>query len=279
MTTGDMSHRMSAPLAESTLSADGTRIGWERIGRGPALVVVHGGARAGKHYRALAEAMAQRYSVILMDRRGRGLSGPGREEDGLEVELADVSAVLAATGAERVFGHSAGAVIALEAALALPIRELALFEPPVVGVPLGWVPDFKAAVAREDFALAMALLALGLQMGPRWLPHWPRIVALPVRLLMRTREGKEMAALLATMPRDIFTLRSAGLAIDRHARVASRTLLLQGSRSPTYLHESVDSLTRLIPGAERASLDGVGHNAPDQEAPERVASRLLNFFS
>lgn len=264
-------------LVESAVSADGTRVGWERVGSGPPLVVLHGGLRAGKHYRALAAALGRRFSVLLVDRRGRGHSGAARVDDGIDTEVADLAAVLAATGAQRVFGHSAGALIALEAALRLPIRELAVFEPPVAPVPLGWVPAFEAALAGGDHARAMVTLVQGLQMGPTWLPA--RLLALPVRVLMHTGPGRELAALLETMPRDLHTLRQVSPRPERYAALGCRVLLMEGTGSPAYLRRAVEALTGAIPGAERATLDGVAHNAPDMEAPERVAARALSFFS
>src|SRR5262245_41769705 len=113
----------------SAPSRDGARIGWQQLGRGPALVVNHGGARAGKHYRELARCLASRFTVVLMDRRGRGASGPAGPGYGLATEIEDLAAVMQATGAERVFGHSGGAVFALEAARVLPVRALAVYDP------------------------------------------------------------------------------------------------------------------------------------------------------
>ena len=272
------SEREATPTTiETARSADGTTIGWERIGAGPALVVLHGGIRAGRHYRALAAAMAHRYSLLLVDRRGRGHSGPGRDDDGMEIEVADLAAVMAATGAERVFGHSAGAFIALEAAHRLPIRELSLYEPPVAAPPLGWFPAFEAALARGNTARALALAIDGLGMGPRGLPAWA--MALSMRVLQHTAQGKEATELVHTLPRDVATLRSVSGSLDRHAALPSRTLLLDGSASPAYLRHNVDSLAAIIPGARRVTLPRLSHNAPDMEAPDRVAAELLAFHS
>ena len=46
------------------------------IGSGPGLVVIPGGTRRARHYRALAEALADTYTVHMIDRRGRGASPP-----------------------------------------------------------------------------------------------------------------------------------------------------------------------------------------------------------
>jgi pimeloyl-ACP methyl ester carboxylesterase len=258
-------------------SADGTTIGWERVGVGPPLVVLHGGMRAGKHYRALAGALAHRYSVLLVDRRGRGHSGPGRNDDGVETEVADLSAVLAATGAERVFGHSAGASISLEAAHRLPIRELALYEPPVEPLPFDWLPPFEAAVAQGKTARALSLAIDGLEMGPRGVPTW--VMTLAARVLLHTAEGKDATALVRLLSRDVATVRSVQGRLERHASLSCRTLLLDGSASPAYLRRAVDALAAIIPGAARTTLDRQSHNAPDMDAPAAVATELLAFYS
>lgn len=57
-------------------SNDGTVIGYRRIGRGSSLVIVPGTARTSTHYDRLAESLANQFTVYVMDRRGRGNSGP-----------------------------------------------------------------------------------------------------------------------------------------------------------------------------------------------------------
>ena len=57
-------------------SADGTDIGVRVLGTGPAVVVLGGALRTVTDYLPLARAMAARFQVHVVDRRGRGLSGP-----------------------------------------------------------------------------------------------------------------------------------------------------------------------------------------------------------
>src|SRR4051812_34657235 len=111
-----------APLrTDRTRSADGTEVGWAEVGSGPAVVVVHGGNQAHVHYLAFGRALADRgLRVILVDRRGRGLTPAMNATDGIEVEVADLRAVLDATGARLAFGHSAGGLIVAEAAIRMP---------------------------------------------------------------------------------------------------------------------------------------------------------------
>lgn len=260
----------------TTRSADGTQIGWEQVGEGPAVVVVHGGTRAAEHYRALADALAPRFTVFAYDRRGRGASGPAPVDDGIDVEIADLDAVLRATGATRVFGHSAGAVIALEAALRRPvIQRLALYEPPSSSFPSAWLPAFEQALADDDIARAMALVIDGLEMGPRHVPVWA--LALPLRLAARGEMGRRLGVLLRTAPRDFAMLRSLPSGVERYRQLACPTLLLGGAKSPAYLRTALAELAEVLPQVQRVELPDVGHNAPDMHAPAVVAARLAMF--
>jgi pimeloyl-ACP methyl ester carboxylesterase len=80
----------------------------------------------------LAAALAHDFTVFAYDRRGRGDSGD-TQPYAVEREVEDLAAVIdAAGGPAFVFGHSSGAVLALEAARLLPgkIKKLAMYEPP-----------------------------------------------------------------------------------------------------------------------------------------------------
>lgn len=262
----------------STASRDGTRIAWQQLGRGPALVVNPGGSRAGKHYRELARCLASRFTVVLLDRRGRGASGPAGPGYGVATEIDDLAAVMQATGAERVFGHSAGAVFALEAARVLPVRALAVYDPPVAVhrlIDMAWAADLARAVERGQRGRAMATVIHGLQLWP--MPRW--LLAPLCALAMRGADGREMMALLGTWLHEEAAIRALDPDPSRYADVRCPTLLLAGSKSPAWLHRAFDLAYRALPDARRVVLDGVAHNAPDQEAPARVAEQLAAFFA
>lgn len=101
-------------------SADRTTIGYQRARTGPAVVVLHGAGQSSANLMRLARALSGAFVVYVPDRRGRGRSGLYGEFHGLSTEIEDLSAFLDACGASRVFGLSAGAVIAIEAALVRP---------------------------------------------------------------------------------------------------------------------------------------------------------------
>src|SRR3954452_13001088 len=104
------------------VSADGTRIGCEVIGDGPPLLAIHGTTADRGRWSAVRDALAGRFRLHLMDRRGRGLSAeeaPGAYP--IEPEPQDIRALVAAIGEPvELLVHSYGATCALAAATDCP---------------------------------------------------------------------------------------------------------------------------------------------------------------
>ena len=116
---------------EKVTSSDGTRIAFERLGEGPALMIVGGSLADHRFYAPLANELAKSFTVYSFDRRGRGQSGD-TEPYAVEREVDDVGALIAhAEEPVLVYGHSAGSALALRAAASgLDIAKLALADPP-----------------------------------------------------------------------------------------------------------------------------------------------------
>ena len=89
-----MSITQLPPPAGSVISADGTTIGYRRIGNGPGVVLVHGGGQASQNLASLARALGDTFTVHVPDRRGRGMSGPYRADHGVRQEVEDLGALL-----------------------------------------------------------------------------------------------------------------------------------------------------------------------------------------
>jgi pimeloyl-ACP methyl ester carboxylesterase len=286
--TGTAIHERSIdPMRSNTgqvSSADGTLIGYRQVGYGPGLVILHGGMRASQHYLRLGEALASAFTVYIPDRRGRGLSGPPGDDYSIQKELEDLQALLQKSGASMLFGHSAGGFFALEAALELPIKKLALYEPAVSingSLKLDWLPAFEQALKRDDPAAAMVIFFKGLRL--HWtsrLPAW--VLAAFSRLMLRTDDGREMAELLPTglwEIKEFQRLERAGQTYQRYQNIGAETLLLGGSRSPDYLRNVLPVLAKEIAHAHTIEMPGLDHNAPDQNATEAVAAELRKFFT
>lgn len=142
------------PLHEHTaVSADGTAIAYRTLGAGPDLIVVGGNLSTSDDYLPLARLLARSFTVHVVDRRGRGASGPQGSEYSLAKEVEDLHAVQAATGARLAFGHSYGGLVVLEAARSLPLFDrIAVYEPgvPCAPVPTAWMAPFRERLAAGD---------------------------------------------------------------------------------------------------------------------------------
>jgi pimeloyl-ACP methyl ester carboxylesterase len=280
------------PALAEVRSADGTTIGYQRAGTGPAVVLLHGAGQSSGNLTRLARALSSAFTVYLPDRRGRGRSGPYGDFRGLGTEIEDLSALLDVSGARRLFGLSAGAVIAMEAALVRPdITKLALYEPPLTfdGVVHGaWAPRYERQLdaGKPGAALVTVLKATADRTSLiRWIPRRPLAAALDFAI-KRTAGRPAPAGLMSprelipTLRYDAQTVNGAAGALERFGVLSCEVLLLGGSRSARNLTASLDGLQGVLPGARRVVLRGTGHTAPDNNRqPDRVAAVLHNFFS
>ncbi|MEO5680060.1 MAG: alpha/beta fold hydrolase, partial [Acidimicrobiales bacterium] len=111
---------------------DGTVLTAPGVGEGEALVLVHGAASDARQWARVVPLLAASLTVVAMERRGRGGSGPIRAGHSLAVEHGDIASVVRSLpGPVHLLGHSSGARFALDAARQLPdLASLILYEPP-----------------------------------------------------------------------------------------------------------------------------------------------------
>lgn len=259
---------------EFAASKDGTRIAYSRSGLGRPLVLVHGSTWDHTRWAPLVPFLESHVTVCAMDRRGRGRSGD-TQPYALGREVEDVAALAEALarqtgGPVDVFGHSFGAVCALEATRAgAPVRRLVLYEPVVL-----------ASAGPSDFAeRADALMAEGRR---------DEVVELFFREILGA-SNEEVAAFRAQPSWAVRVAAAHTLAREDRAEGAFRfdpgaykdwrtpTLLLRGSESPAFLQESTDALASALPGARVAVLEGQQHFAM-ATAPDLVADVVLTFL-
>ena len=273
----------------TVLSADGSAIGYRQLGRGPGLVLVHGGMMAAQNFLRLATALSEYFTVSILDRRGRGTSRSFREGSGLQREVEDLAAVLDQTDAHNVFGLSSGAIIALESALQSPaIRRLAIYEPPLsVGGsnPAAWLPRYDKEMAAGDLPAAMVTVSKGIPVSPVF-SRLPRFLGTTLMRLALPAEARQtppgdvaLQDLIPTMRGDAQVVMDAASDLNRYRDLAIDVLLLGGSRSPRSLERTLDVLEATLPHARRVQIAHVGHMAADNGGqPARVAPLLRRFF-
>lgn len=257
---------------ETVASADGTQIAYQRTGSGPPLVLVHGGTADHTRWEPVRPAFEEHFTVCAIDRRGRGESGDAAEYD-LDREVEDVVAVVESLG-ERVtlFGHSYGAICALEAALRTDdLRGVVLYEPPLPVTDSE--PDTESVLAEmealhengaDERALVLFLREIvGLPSTEldalRSAPNWPARVEATHTVIReeRARKAYEFDA-------------------DRFAELIRPTLLLTGSESSAYLRNATTALDEALPNSRIVVLEGEGHVATST-APELVVDEVLAF--
>ena len=125
-------------------SSDGTLIAYEKTGKGPPMVLVHGTVVDHTHWDMVLPKLAKYFTVYAIDRRGRGKSGDGADYKA-EFEFDDVAAVVKMMDEPVILlGQSYGGFIVLEAALRTEnIGKLILEK--VAGFPSGEIDKYRQA--------------------------------------------------------------------------------------------------------------------------------------
>lgn len=257
---------------ESVISTDGTRIAFARSGNGPPLVLVHGSTADHTRWANIMSGLERAFTVIAMDRRGRGGSGDA-EAYSIEKEYDDVAAVVEAAGADvSLLGHSFGALCAMEVALRVDgLRRLILYEPPfpVDGMPLyppGLPEKLQGILAtgdRESFLTAFFSEVVGAPDGQiaalRADPSWKGRVAAAHTALREMADGD-------------YRFDPA-----RFRRLDVPTLLLLGENSPAELQSPTYALDSALPDSRVVVLAGQGHVAMTT-APKIFLREVIDFL-
>jgi pimeloyl-ACP methyl ester carboxylesterase len=97
---------------------------WEWPGSGPTLVCLHPSGHYGRIWEGVAQQLAPQFRVLAPDQRGHGDSGQPTSGNGAEDYAADVEALAAGRGLDRIVlvGHSLGARTAMVHAAEHPER-------------------------------------------------------------------------------------------------------------------------------------------------------------
>ena len=266
-------------MLHTTTSTDGTKIAFDVIGDGPSLVVLGGAFNTRHSPHPLVDLLAERFTVYNPDRRGRGDSG-NTLPYATRREVEDVEAVIrAAGGASALYGHSSGAILALETAAAVAagaasaadadgvtVTALAVYEPPYdVHADRAATPDTsvqEALDAGDNDGAARAFLRItgmndGAIEGMSGAPFWQGMISIAHTLaydLALTGDGRVPVELLSAL--------------------SIPTLLLSGGASEAWAGAAIDLLAGTIPGSEKRTVAGQNHQV-DQAV---LAPILAEFF-
>jgi pimeloyl-ACP methyl ester carboxylesterase len=266
-------------------SADGTTIAFDRVGTGPALILV-GGAFQHRAFdprtAEMAQLLAKEFTVYHYDRRGRGGSSDelrftsGTAETAIQREIEDITALVADAGGGPVFlyGMSSGGVLALEAiAAGLPVAKVALYEVPLV------VGDNRPTIPAGYRAELGRLIDAG-QRGDAVELFLTQAVGVPAAVVEQMRQSPVwpgFEAVAPTLPYDsalVESVTAGTLPRDRWATVKIPALVADGAEGMPWMRPAADTLADLLPDARRTTLPGQDHGV----APEAIAPVIRDFY-
>lgn len=253
-------------------SKDGTRIAYDVYGSGPSLIYITGATCFRQFEPVLhdADVFASQFTVYNYDRRGRGDSGntlpysPEREVEDLEA-LID-----AAGGTAFLYGHSSGAVLALEAALQLggKVSKIVLYDASYCSNAdeqgefrkLGDALDALLKAGKSEEAISSFLKGIGIPDEVfgfmRESPEWEKMVALAPTLAYDIRLTLDLPP------------------VKRAAQLTTPTQIVTGDENPDSIHDVARQLKQAIPDAAYVRLAGQNH-IPN---PELVLPILVGFL-
>ncbi|OIJ67950.1 alpha/beta fold hydrolase [Streptomyces mangrovisoli] len=257
-------------MEKKTISRDGTSLAYGVTGQGPAVVLVSGAMSTGGTVAPLAGPLSERFTVVVHDRRGRGESGDTAPY-AVEREVEDLAALIEAVGGEAsLYGMSSGGALVLEAAASgLPVRQVAVYEPPFAVTEEAareravYTGRLTAALAegRRGDAVELFLRSTGMAeemiQGARTSPMW---------------EGMEAVA--PTLAYDDAVMAGGRVPGDRLAAVDVPVLAVAGGASPAWMREAARLVAEAVPRGTLRTLEGQTHRVD----PSVLAPVLAEFF-
>jgi alpha-beta hydrolase superfamily lysophospholipase len=253
-------------------SADGTPIAHDRIGTGPALILVGGGSVDRTANAPLAALLAQSFTVYNYDRRGRGDSGDA-EVYAIEREFEDLDAIFAeAGGSAYLYGTSSGAALALLATAAgRPVIRLALWEPPyIIGDSRPRPPADTASIYRE-------LVAAG-RRGDAAEYFMAEVVGMPREFVAQARQApwwRAQEEIAHTLAYDATIMGDYSLPSEAITAISVPTLVLDGGAGEEWMQLTARTIADLLPDGRHGTLAGQQHNVD----PAVIAPALKGFFA
>jgi pimeloyl-ACP methyl ester carboxylesterase len=261
-------------------SKDGTTIAFEQSGTGSAIIVVEPALSDHSSSAKLAKVLAEQFTVITYDRRGRGQSTDTLPY-AVEREVEDIEALIDTVGGTAfLFGSSSGAVLALEAAdqLGNKVQGLFMYEPPFIvddsrpPMPADFSQQIAAMVSsdrrneavRHFFHKGMGIPGIFVTLM-RWLmPGWSRMASVAHTLLY------DLAVVAGTQT-------GKPLPTTRWTAATLPILVMVGSKSEAFFHTGAQALANLLPNVQYRVLEGGSHGSV-MMAPKDVAAAVCDFF-
>jgi pimeloyl-ACP methyl ester carboxylesterase len=252
----------------------GLRIGYERRGSGPPLVLLHGGMSDHREWRRQLEGLADGFTVVAWDAPGCGLSADPpptfRFPDYADTLAGFIEAL--ALGRPHVLGLSWGSTLAIALYQHRPDLPRSLV---LTAAYAGWAGSLPAEEVRGRLESTLRdLESPPDEVARRWIPT-----------LFTDRAPAEMVEEVVAIARGFRPtgarpmLESMAAADLRPAlpTIAVPTLLLYGEQDVRSPRTVAEEMHRAIPGSELVFLPGAGHQS-NIEAADRFNAEVRRFL-
>lgn len=256
----------------------GHHVVYRVMGSGPPVVLVHGMVNSSRHWRAVAERLSDRYTVIAPDLVGHGDSATPRGDYSLGAHATVIRDLLSALGVERAsfVGHSLGGGIAMVYFWQFPhqVERLALVSSGGLGPEVSpllrsaAVPGFRSLIGLFANPVVLGALGAGGVQG--------RAIARALRPL-GTRGARE--AFVQTLRAVIDVHGQRVSAMDRLYLLERTPLMIAwGDRDHTIPVKHGLAAHAAVPGSRFVTIPGAAH-FPHIEKPEELAAALGDFLA
>jgi pimeloyl-ACP methyl ester carboxylesterase len=253
-------------------SKDGTKIGFDRLGDGPPVILVTGGSVDRRSNAGFAALLASDFTVYNYDRRGRGDSGDTLPY-AIEREIEDIAAVAdVAGGGAGLVGFSSGGALALFAAGALPgkISKVVAYEPPFFAEPSArppadtveqyerFIDDGRRDLAVEYFMAKVVRMPAEFVDFAKTQPFWA-----------------DQEKIAHTLAYDGRVMGDYSIPVEQAATIATPALVVAGGADFPFMRDTAQRLADALPNGGVRFLDGQGHNVD----PHALVPVLREFFA
>ena len=257
------------------ISRDGTRIAYDKVGQGPALVIVNGALSSRSSASELTQLLASHFTVYNYDRRGRGGSADTKPYSATR-EVEDLAALIKeAGGSAYVYGKSSGASLAIEAASPLgdKIKKLAIYEAPYSDAE-GAAKEWKAFRSKLDGLLAADLRADAVAL-------FMKFVGAPDEAIAKMKASPAWQGMVAMAPTLAYDNAVVGedrsVPVEKAAKIKATTLVMDGGASAgpmPFMRATADKPGKAIPNSQRHTVEGQAHDVSSKV----LAPILVKFF-
>jgi 3-oxoadipate enol-lactonase len=254
---------------------DGTRLAWDSVGDGPAVVLLHGiGSSRRKWEPQVAPLVAAGHRVVRVDLRGFGDSETPPGKYVMDDFVGDIVAFVEGVGLDgfHLVGHSLGGMIAQRYLIDRPdrIRSVSLVSTTSHnGRRASAIARLMVAIAEHGLDAVLRDARIRAEAEATMREAFPP--GTPLSMLARGMDQPNAAHANAWRACIDFSAK------DRLGEVRCPALVVHGTNDMLIPLRAGELVAQAIPGAKWIAMEGAGHSLP-QERAEAFTRALVDFL-